>query len=308
MNSTRYLVALSVLSLSIGAHAVGAPALPDRPTSAVTKYKDKWLPVVGADGASPIVVADGNTVTLGPTAGIMVVVGDRFADGLIKVDDLFTRDVPPSNDPNDIASNELKPTEVDVKATLTSTVDIPDAYAVLVTYAPNPDPNAQPTLAAMVRKIGDLAAGKEKSFTARLPKLNPNEAESWSLLVFDSGRQVRSTGMGDILPGYFDRIETAALKKRIAERLSKAADAPVGVFRQMPLGLPDAIKSKYHGTTLKVEIRVGVDGRVLWARPSGISDADLVDALNKGFSTWLFLPPVKDGATVPGSAIIPLKL
>ena len=114
--------------------------------------------------------------------------------------------------------------------------------------------------------------------------------------------------MGAVLPGYFDRIETAALKKRIAERQEKGVDKPLAAFRQMHFSLPEAIKTKYHGTTVKVEVRVGTDGRVLWARPVGLSDADLTEALNKGFSTWLFVPPMKDGALVPGSAVVPLTL
>ena len=68
------------------------------------------------------------------------------------------------------------------------------------------------------------------------------------------------------------------------------------------------VKAKYHGTTIKVEVRVGAEGRVVWARPVGLSDAELVEALNKGFANWLFLPSMKDGVVVPGSAIIPLKL
>lgn len=114
--------------------------------------------------------------------------------------------------------------------------------------------------------------------------------------------------MDAILPGYFDRIETAALKKRIAERQEKAVDKPLAAFRQLHFSLPDAIKTKYHGTTVKVEVRVGTDGHVLWARPMGLSDADLTEALNKGFAGWLFVPAMKDGALVSGSAVIPLNL
>ena len=308
MKYLRCLVALPVLSLSLGAQTPAAPQLPDRPAAAAAKYKDKWLPVVGADANGPIVVADGNVVTLSASTGILLSIGDHYADGFVTIKDVYSADVPPSTDPDVIASNEMKATLVDVKASLTSDVDIPDAYALLVAYAPNPNQNAPQALAVMVRKIGDLTAGNQKSFTARLPKFDQNEGQGWNILVFDQGRQVRSTGMGDILPGYFDRLDTAKLKKQLAERLTKATDAPIGVSRQMPLGLPDAVKAKYHGTTVIVEIRIGSDGRVLWARPVGLTDADLTDALNKGFSSWLFLPPMKDGALTAGSVKIPVKL
>ncbi|HXQ80374.1 MAG TPA: hypothetical protein VN775_03615 [Opitutaceae bacterium] len=268
------------------------------------------FPVVGAEGNAPIVIADGSQVTLGGRASIVLTSSDHYADGFVTIADLYTQDVPTTDDPETAAlnSNEMKPTLEDLKATLTPDIDIPDAYALLVTYPPNQNPNAQPVLAVIVHKVGDLTAGRPTHVSIRLPKIRQEEGPGWNVLVFDAGRQVRSTGMGDVLPGYFDRIETAALKKRIAERVDKGADAPIAVFRQMPFSVPDPIKAKYHGTTIKVEIRAGADGRVVWAKPVGMSDADLWDALNKGFAGWLFLPPVKDGAVAPGSAIIPIKL
>jgi hypothetical protein len=308
MKSIRCLVSLPILALSIGAQAFADTQLPDRPAAALTMYKDKLCPVLGAQGNAPIIVADGNQVVLGAGASIALSVGDRYADGFVKIDDLFTADVPPSNDPNDIASNEMKASQVDVKATLTPDIDIPDAYAILIAYPPSKNPDAAPVLAAVVHKIGDLAAGRPTRISVRLPKLGQEEGPAWSILVFDAGRQVRSTGMDALLPGYLDRLETAALKKRIADRLGKGVDAPIAVLRPMPLSLPDTVKAKYHGTTVKVEVRVGVDGRVVWARPVGLSDTELFEALNRGFSNWLFLPPMKDGALAPGSAIIPLKL
>jgi hypothetical protein len=204
--------------------------------------------------------------------------------------------------------NEMAATSVTLRANLTSDVDIPDAYALLITYRPTKNPDDPPMLAVIVHSIGDLKAGASKSLTATLPKFNQAEGQGWSILVFDAGRQVRSTGMGDVLPGYLDRIELNSLKKRLADRVSKRVDAPIAVFRQMPLGLPDAVKAKYHGTTIKVEIRVSADGHVVSAKPLGNTDTELWGALESGFATWLFLPPMKDGTLVPGSAIIPLKL
>jgi hypothetical protein len=273
-------------------------------------YKDRLCPVVGAEGNAPIIFADGNQVALGASASIALSVGDRYADGFVAIADVYSTDVPISNDPETAATStiEMKATMVDVRASLTPDIDIPDVYAIFIAYPPTKSPDAPPVLAAVVHKIGNLGAGRQTRISVRLPKLGQGEGPAWSILVFDAGRQVRSTGMDALLPGYLDRIETAALRKRIADRLGKGADAPIGVFRQMPLGLPDPVKAKYHGTTVKVEVRVGTEGHVVWARPVGLSDADLVEALNRGFSNWLFLPPIKDGAVAPGSAIIPLKL
>jgi hypothetical protein len=307
MNSLRHLLALPLLTVAISAQT--APTLPDRPAAAITNYKGAWLPVVGTNNNAAVVVSSGSPVSLALNAGIMLTVGDRYADGFVTVKDAFSADVPTSNDLETAATTtEMKPTQVNLQANLTSDIDIPDAYALLIAYAPSKNPDAAPMLAVVAHTIGDLKAGVEKHLSVKLPKLGQDEGPGWSILVFDAGRQVRSSTMGEILPGYFDRIEAGSLKKRIAERIDKRVDAPIAVFRQMPLGLPDAVKAKYHGTTLKVEIRVSIDGHVVSAKPVGVADADLWEALNKGFSTWLFLPPVKDGAPVPTSAVIPVKL
>lgn len=308
MNSLRCLIALPLVAIAVSAQTTSP--LPDRPAAAISNYKDTWLPVVGTDNNAAVVVpAGGSPVTLGLNAGIVLSVGDHFADGFVTVKDAFTVDVPTSNDLQTAATtSQMKPTSVTLQATLTSDVDIPDAYALLITYPPTKTADAAPMLAVVPHTIGDLKAGVTKHISAVLPKLNEDEGPGWSILVFDAGRQVRSSTMGEILPGFFDRIETASLKKRIAERVDKRVDAPLAPFRQLPLGLPDAVKAKYHGTTLKVEIRVSVDGRLVSAKPVGVADPALWEALNKGFSNWLFLPPVKDGTLVPASAIIPVKL
>jgi hypothetical protein len=307
MNSLRHLLALPLLTVAISAQT--ASTLPDRPAAAITNYKGTWLPVVGTNNNAAVVVSEGNPIPLAPNAGIVLTVGDHYADGFVTLKDVFSADVPTSNDLETAAtSTQMKPTQVTLQASLTSDVDIPDAYALLIAYAPSKNPDAAPMLAVVAHTVGDLKAGVEKHMTAVLPKLSQDEGPGWSILVFDAGRQVRSSTMGEVLPGYFDRIEAGSLKKRIAERVDKRVDAPIAVFRQMPLGLPDAVKAKYHGTTLKVEIKVSSDGHVVSAKPVGVADGDLWEALNKGFATWLFLPPVKDGAAVPTSAIVPVKL
>jgi hypothetical protein len=310
MNSIRWLAALALLAPALGAQAAETSQLPDRPAAAVTNYKDAWLPVLGADGNAPIIVAGGSPVTLSSSAGIMLTVGDHYAEGFVTIKDLYCADAPTTNDAQTAATmaNEMKATMVILEASLDSDIDIPDAYAFLITYLPSKNPDAAPMLAVMVQGLGDLKAGAQKHLKVVLPKFDQQEDQGWNILVFDAGRQVRSTGMGEILPGYFDRIENASLKKRIAERVEKRADAPIAVFRQMPLGLPDSIKAKYHGSTIKVEVRVSVEGRVVSAKPVGLPDPDIWEALNKGFGNWLFLPSMRDGSLVPSSAIIPLKL
>ncbi len=302
MNSIRYLFVLPILTLTIGAQTT--PQLPDRPAAAITNYKDAWLPVVGTDNNAAVVVSGGNPVTLGKNAGIVLTVGDRYADGYVTVKDVFTSDVPVTNDAQTAATmaNEMKPTSVTLEATLTSDIDIPDAYAFLITYPPTKTPDAAPMLAVVAHTIGDLKAGVAAHLSAVLPKLDQEEGKGWSILVFDAGRQVRSSTMGEVLPGYFDRIEAASLKKRIADRIEKRVDAPIAVFRQMPLGLPDAVKTKYHGTTLKVEIRVSIEGRVISARPVGLADPDLWELRSKQFRQISFISSHLTVGTLKGAS------
>lgn len=310
MNFIRCLVALPVIALAVSPQVIAKQQLPDRPAAVVTSLDGTWVPVVGVDGNAPVVDSNGSRVVLNRTVGVVLTPSDRYADGFITISDEYLTDVPVTNDPDTASTmpNEMQATSNVLSAGLTADVNIPGAYALLISLPPGQSPDSPPPLAVVMHNIGDLRAGVQAHLSVVLPKAGANEGEGWSILVFAAGQQVRCTEMGKVLPGYFDRIETIAQRKRIAERVDKGADAPIAVFRKMPLGLPEPIKTKYRGTTIKVEINVGADGRLIWAKPIGVTDADLWGALNKGFASWLFLPPVKEGAALSGSAIIPLKM
>jgi hypothetical protein len=280
----------------------------------VTNSNGNWLVVVGAKGSAPIVVADGNPVALTPKARIMLTPGGHYARGFVTISDLISRDVQRTNDPDlavdmeDTMQTQMEPVSETFKANLTPDVDIPGAYALLIDSPHPKSPDAPASIAVIAHDLGDLKAGMLTQLSVVLPKIGPTGESGWGILVFAGGRQVRSTGMGQILPRYFDWNETLALKKSIAERVAKGADAPIAEFRQMPLGLSKEIMAKYHGTSIKVEISIGADGSVLQAAPVGMSDPDLSGAISAGFAKWLFLPPIKNGAAVPGSVIVPLNL
>src|SRR5271169_107777 len=103
MKPARFLAALPLLTLAIGAQTGATSRLPDRPAAALSMYKDKLFPVVGADGNAPIVIADGSQVTLGGRASIVLTSGDRYADGFVTIADLYTQDVPTTDDPETAA-------------------------------------------------------------------------------------------------------------------------------------------------------------------------------------------------------------
>ena len=309
MTSLRLLIALPLLPLGMNAQTAAATPLPDRPAAALSKYKDNWVPVVGAEGATPVAMAGTGQVTLETNAGIALSVGDHYAGGFVTVTDAQSTDVPAVNDAEQAATEtSFKSTAETFEATLVADSDIPGVYAVMIGSPPDQKPDAAPSLAVKVWQIGDLKAGKVKHIAVKLPKLRYDGGPEWSLLLFTGGRQIRSTGMGEILPQYFDRIESLSLKRRIAERVEKGVDAPIAAFRQMPLGLPDALKEKYKGTTVKVQLTVNAEGHVVSAVPVGLADPELSDALGKGFGPWLFLPPEKGGVATSSSAIIPLKM
>jgi hypothetical protein len=313
MNSFRGFLALPFLALGSAAQAAPDPQLPDRPAAAIAKYKDNMLPIVDVQGSYPMVVEDGNQVALDRDAGIVLSLGERYADGFVTISDVTQTDV-------QMASNEIdrdvgaslgageKAGPVAFEANLTADRDVWDAYALLVSLRPDQGPDKPPMLAVVAQQIGNLSAGKQKHLSVRLPGLSGEARPVWGVLVFSAGRQVRSTGMGEILPVYFDRLENSLLKRLIAQRVTRGVDAPIAAYRQMPLGLPDAVAARYRGTTVKVEVRVGADGRVVYARPLEVSDPELSSALSRGLATWLFVPPVKGGAVAPASAIIPLRM
>lgn len=310
MNSIRCLVSLPAVIVAISSQAMATQQLPDRPAAVVTNHDGAWMAVVGVDANAPVVDANGSRLVLNRTAGVLLTPSDRYAGGFVTISEEDMADVPVTNDPDTASTmpNEMQATSGVLSASLASDVDIPGAYALLIHLPPSQDPDSPPPLAVVLHNIGDLKAGSQTHLSVVLPKIKTGEEPGWGILIFASGQQVRSTGMGKVLPGYFDRIETLAQKKRIAERVDKGADAPIAVFRKMPLGLPEQVTARYRGTTIKVEINVGADGRLIWAKPIGVNDADLWGALNKGFAGWLFLPPVREGAALPGSAIIPLKM
>jgi len=305
----RILLALPVLAAGALAQPASANPLPDRPAIALARYKESWTPIVGFEAGSPVALDSGGKVTLPAAAGILLSVGDRFADGFVTISDRRTTDVAQTADPDmaeDPTMNARLGTEL-YEATLTSDTDLPAAYAILVTPAP-PQADAQPRMAALVRPIGHLEAGKPALLSVQVPKLGQEGGPDWTVLVYSAGREVRSTGMGEVMAPYFDRIETAALDKRIADRNGRGANEPLAVFREMPLGLPKDVEAKYRGSTVKVKVEVDARGRVVSAKPEGVDDPELSQAVEKGFGAWLFLPPERNGAPAAGSAIVPLRL
>ena len=310
MKTPKCLIVLPLLTLAIGAQEIPAPQLPDRPAAAITRYKGDWIPVVGADFDAPVVMDSGKPVTLGKAAPIMITLGEAYAPGFVTIASVYTSDVPVANDAATAAqmATDMRATVVLLVADLSSDVTVPDAYALLVACPPGLKPGDPPQLAAMVHRIGELAAGKPFHLSVRLPKITQEEGPGWCVLVCSEGRQLRSTGMDMLLPGYFDRLENVALRRRIEARADKGVDAPIAVFRQMPLGLPDEVRSRYRGMTVNVDVRVNLEGRVVWVKPINVNDPELTTLLMKGFATWLFLPPVREGSLASGKVIVPIKL
>jgi hypothetical protein len=305
------LFALPILCMAVGAQAADTPQqLPDRPAAVLANQEGRWSSVVGAIGDAPIVNDNGNRSTLKGKMRIVVTPGGHYGGGFVTISDVYSKDIQRTNDPTleadmaDSMPEDMDATTQTLKANLTPDTDIPGAYAVFISSPPEQESKAVPSLAVLLREIGDLKAGVQAPISVVLPK----RESGWNLLVFAGGRQVRSTDMGRLLPAYFDKLESDSLGKTIADRNAKGADAPIAIFREMPLGLPEAIVAKYKGKTIKVGITVGSDGRVTQAAPVGLDDADLSDAISKGFSHWLFVPPVKNGTSSPGNAILPVKL
>jgi hypothetical protein len=283
--------------------------LPDRPAAAISRYKDAWVPVIGAHDLAPVALASGSEVVLETNTPIVLSVGAHYLPGFVTLRDTSFTDIAPTDDLEQAATDSnMKATAELFEASIESDTDIPSAYAVMIASPVNQKPDAPPSLAVRVAEIGDLQAGKARHFSARLPKVRLTGEKDWSLLVFSGGQEVRSTGMGAILTGYFDKVETFSLRNKIAERVAAGKDAPMKVFRQMPFSIPDDVKAKYHGKTITVLMTVSPEGHVVSVVPKGISDPALTEALTKAFASVLFLPQIKGGAAVSATAPVPIKL
>ena len=90
----RILAALPLLAAGVCAQTEPAPALPDRPAVALSKYKDSWAPVVGFEAGAPIALDNGGKVSLPANAGLILSVGDRYADGFVTVADAHATELP----------------------------------------------------------------------------------------------------------------------------------------------------------------------------------------------------------------------
>src|ERR1019366_4024059 len=215
MNSMYRLVALPMLTLAIGAQTVPNSQLLDRPAVALSNYKDNWVPVVGVNGDSLIVTANGSPVVIEGRAGIALSVGDRYANGFVTISDVSSRDVPAINDPETAATNasDFKPKSVIFALDMESDIDVPNAYTLFIAVPHDQSPDAPPALAIIARQIGDIYAGKQIHLSFQLPKLGQDEGKEWTALVFAAGRQMRSTGMNQVLPAYFEGIESYGLRK-----------------------------------------------------------------------------------------------
>jgi hypothetical protein len=310
MNPLRFLLALPVLAVGLRAQNTPAPALPDRPAIALSKYNESWVPVVGVDGGAPVALDNGGKVALAANAFMILSVGDRYAEGFVTVADPHLTVVPGAVDPDmaEAMDSDMKSNAEEYEADLTSDTDLANAYALFVLPRAPQKADSPPGLAVLARSIGEMKAGKPTHLSAKLPNIAPSGGQDWTVLVYDAGRQVRSTGMSAVIPAYFDRVEATSLKRRIAERVAKGTDAPIAVFREMPLGLPHTIEAKYHETTVNVKVGVDAEGHVVSAKPEGLSDPELTEAVARGFGTWLFVPPIKAGAAAPGSAVVPLRM
>jgi hypothetical protein len=309
MNALTRLALLSTPVFALAAQAAPEASLPDRPAAAVSKYKDNWAPVVAAHSSLPVVMVDKSQVVLEANAPILLTIGEHYSPGFVTIKDINLTDIAPTNDLEQAATDSnMKATAETFDATVESDTDLSNAYAVLIASPQKEAPDAPPSLAVRVSEIGDMTAGKSNHLSVRLPKVRFGGERDWSLLIFSGGLEVRSTNMGELLTGYFDRMETISLKKKIAERIAQGKDVPISVFRRMPLNIPDDIKAKYHGQKIKVQMTVGPDGHVVSATAEGIDDPELTEALTKAFAPLLFLPQVKGGVAVSATAPVPITL
>jgi hypothetical protein len=308
MKRTPLLSLLPLFALALGARA--ATVLPDRPAVVMAQNGSAWQPVVDVDAMAPVVAVDksGATQKLAPTAHLVLTVGGKFGPGFVTVKD---------TDPDETAAKDPDAygqamsgasSTVIFGTTLNSDTDLSNVFVALYFEQPSSGPDKPPSVAVVIRPVGALSAGKDFRLKSPLPSLEKIPNAEWRVLVFSGPLEVHSTGMADVLPSYFDRVEHFSLARDIAARAAKGADAKLEVFRRVPLNLPDAVQAKYHGQTVSVDLGIAEDGSVSSLEPVNQRDPDLKDALQKGLGLWLFLPAVKGGKTTASHVVIPLKM
>ena len=280
------------------------PNLPNRPAAVTASYRGVPCPVVAIRNGRPLVEVEGRTRPADSEA-LSLAVGSGYAQGSVTLSEAdLTRAV-------DYRSGRGSTI---FKITIESQTALADAFLVLFVadyqdYTDALEHDRPIVFTTVPFDLGRLDAGKRQPVSMKFGLIAREEGHLciWSAVIFSRGQQVRSAGVTDTLPLFFDAMDRDNHRLLKAER-EKRGEAAFEVFRAVPLDPPPEIKAKYGGQKVNVTLQINRNGNVTGMIIPGNDDPALADFVRSLLTRWwLFLPPVHNGAAYGLTLSLPLR-
>jgi hypothetical protein len=297
------LLFLAATGLRADDFTLGPDPMPERAGIPVAYVSGQRYNIVAYAGNDPVVVING---TAKPVHGapISVIPGGSFAGASARLASSAAIAMSASS-----LNTSARGTGdyMAYYAKLTPDQDLPQAFLILLVYLTNPEEKYTdvPKVFLLGTSLGDLRAGRTKDISTYFPPVVSKTPSKWMALVFSRGAQVWTGDGNKPLDWLFDITEHVGQRKAIERRSS--GDFPVEVYRRFPLSFTDADKKRLAGQTVNVDVTISPAGAFDVVRVDGDPNDDLEKELAREFSTWLFLPLVKNGQPQSTTVVLPIK-
>jgi hypothetical protein len=283
------------------------PKMPEIPAKILARFQGSPRPAVGAKKGRFIVLVDDRLETADPDAPLILSVGDGYALGFVTItESKMTRYHGTDNEQLYTAFEGKVTSQTELTRVLLVVVAFTyNEYRDYTTISSRDRPFA---FTMMAEPIDHLAAGKPKKVSVSFPALKtaPEENSLWTAVVFANGRQVRTTGVSNMLPWFFE-AQSRCNHRRLLDERGKRGTAPVEIYRNLPLDAPPEIKTKYGGQTVVVMLEIDRTAHITGIQLPETDDPQLRDFLyDRMAKLWLFLPCVREGENQTG--FLQLKL
>jgi hypothetical protein len=288
-------------------------AFAPHPTVLTVKYQEQLLPVVKVRGASPIVVVNGQEVSLPENSIYALQPAPGFGAGYVEA---------PKGDLGGAikksfltANSGPHPSMGMFETSLVSKKGLAGGFIVVVGYS-RLAPFISPLLnnqaegkgsAIMVHELPDLPVGQAVSvkFTASGRKFF--DEGMFFVQIFDGdGREVVTNGIENAW-GYLslrELFQCFTMQQRYLAKYNGADHDASPFVMPKPLFKEEAVLPKGEASAL---LTISDTGQVTKVDIHGVDDADARKSIESALEGWLFMPKLKAGKPVESKINVPLQ-